>query len=74
MGGSQTADPRAYAPAAAVSNSQGSRVRGSGVRGSGVRYFCPIPYTWPSVRTTRTPSEIAGVDMITSFISFFAIS
>ena len=38
------------------------------------RPYCPIPYTWPSVRTMMSPSEMAGVPMITSFISFFTSS
>ena len=38
-----------------------------------VAAYWPMPNTWPSVRTTIKPSEIAGVAMITSFMSFFAI-
>lgn len=34
----------------------------------------PMPYTCDSVRITITPSEMAGVLMITSFIRFFASS
>ena len=34
----------------------------------------PIPHVCPSVRMTITPSEIAGVAMITSPIAFFASS
>ena len=33
----------------------------------------PIPYTCPIIRITTRPSEIAGVPLITSFMSFFAI-
>ena len=32
----------------------------------------PDAVEWPSVRTTMSPSEMAGVAMITSFMSFFA--
>jgi hypothetical protein len=34
--------------------------------------YCPTPYRWPIVLTTMSPSEIAGVAMITSFMSFLA--
>ena len=37
------------------------------------RPYWPMPYRWPIVRRTMRPSEIAGVAMITSFMSFLAI-
>ena len=34
--------------------------------------YCPIPYIADKVRMTIRPAEIAGVAMMTSFISFLA--
>jgi hypothetical protein len=35
--------------------------------------YCPTPYRWPIVLSTMRPSEMAGVAMIASFMSFLAI-